>query len=784
MKPIMTSIGDTSSRPSIRYPALLSILHACVAALTCALTTMLLVPAVGLLPGVELDRSWPYALAYAVANHFPFGRDVVFTFGPLASLYTGFFLPDQRLAFTLLKSIFVVTLCLVIVAMSERRTRLGALAVPLLIANFPLTDAVFLVAPLTIVPLTIVSWRNERLHTACLVAYASVLGPLALVKGTLVVPLAASLGCALLEVSRRSRRVGLALPCFTVASILVTWVALGQLVHDLPYFLMREAYVAVGYTDAMSLVGDPHEIWAFLGGATLLLASQVVPRRAPISLISASVVVLFVGFKAGFVRHDGHAVIAASTLSFLGLLIWLHRGNVASGFGLVASLVAWLAISANYQSIEPGAIWSQLTNALDSTSREIVQQVHDPDAFRRNFDTSKIDLAKAAELPPTSGSVDLYPNSQAILLASNRLYDPRPVMQSYSAYSSQLAFLNADHLAGSHAPETIFFGLDPIDGHYPAMEDGPSWPALLGQYRFRAFSRAYAVLDRVEGAQASTMDPPRLIGFRSFGEAIAVPHDSPFVWARMQFHPSLLGRVVSVLFKLPLITIAVATADGQIKTFRLVSGMADAGFLLSPTVVSARDFVALRSTDTDALAGQRVTSIVVHQEGGADLWGKNFDLQFAALRVQPDPRVDDLIMGHLDIGPAIDGLPESGQCMIDSVDGMPAATSPIGVTGRSISVTGWGLASTARGGLDGGNLRIALTQADGPTAYARAERQERPDVDAYFRLSKPTRAGFTARVNLSDIAGEATLRVVQDGLVGPTVCGPTITVSRKTVRSQ
>ena len=658
------------------------------------------------------------------------------------------------------------------------------MALPILIANLLLVDAFFLVVPWLIVPLATVPQKSRLLYNGSLIALSCVLGPLLLIKGTLAIPVAFSISAAAFVVSRRSWIAAAALPCAALASIMLTWLTMDQRIQDLPYYFRRELYVASGYTDAMSLFGDQREIWIYLAGAAALLASQAVPtlRRAIAMPTLAAAAILFVAFKAGFVRHDLHASIAGGTLAMLGFLLFVYRGDVATGAGLLASIVAWLLIGAHYWPIDPASSWARMTGAIHDNLSAMRAAAINPDAFRRAFDDGKAKVAAAADLPPTAGTVDLYPNDQELLLASNRNYYPRPVMQSYSAYTPELAFLNADYLQGPHGPQTAFFDIAPIDEHYPAMDDGPTWPALLGQYKFRTLSQNYAVLDRIAGASAIAIDPPALSGSHSFREEIRVPEDMPFVWVRMQFHPTLSGRIASNLFKLPLLRIEVTTADGRTRSYRLVAGMASAGFLLSPVVASARDFIAMRSTATDVLADQRVTSVAVHQDGSHDLWGTRFDLQFSALRVLQDPTVDDVVLGHLEDGPQAGTLPSSGDCTMDSVgatsvDASAGRDAPIQITGHTVTVRGWGLRSAARGD-DGGDLRIAVTPADGRTRYAPAVRQARPDVDAFFHLAKPTRAGFTAQVNLEGIDGPATLDIVQDGPTGPATCGPSTGITR------
>ena len=675
----------------------------------------------------------------------------------------------------------MVAFCLAVIAISRRSIRWAALALPLLIANFYHVDSFFLVTPWLIVPLASSPWQNRLWHVASLVMLSVVLGPLLLVKGTLAVPIVVSIGAAALVVSQRSWIEAAILPCATLASLLVAWLANGQHLTDLLYYLWRESYVAGGYINAMSLFGNSNEIWIYLTGAAVLLIGQIFPRRGPVAPTIIGAVILFVAFKAGFVRHDGHAMIAASTLLLLGFLLFLYRGSIGAGAGLLGSLVAWLLIGAHHWPVDPISIWSRMTGAISNNLNAIRIAEGDPDAFRRRFEAAKAKIAAATALPPTNGVVDLYPNSQALLLASNRDYYPRPVMQSYSAYTPERTFLNANHLEGPHAPKTVFFAIEPIDGRYPTLDDGPSWPALLGQYQFRSFAQAYAVLDRVEGASASTIDPIIVSETPRFGDGVLVPQDTPFVWAKMQFNPTLLGRFASIVFKMPLLQMDVTTANGQTTTFRLVPGVANAGFLLSPAVTTAHDFVALRSTATDVLAGQRVSSIRLHEDDGLGLWGQTFTVQFAPLRIPADPAVDGVVLGQLEDGPPVSKLPVSGECTIDMVGGTRATDAPITLTGKTVAVTGWGLGSPASERRDGGNLKLALTLDNGQTVYAGAKRQARPDVDDHFHLTTPSHAGFTAQVNLTAVKAVATLRIVQDGPEGQSACGKTVNIIRPTV---
>ncbi len=57
-----------------------------VAAGALVIAWLLLMPFAPGMPTGGIDGSWPYGLNEAIARGYVFGRDVVFTFGPLASV--------------------------------------------------------------------------------------------------------------------------------------------------------------------------------------------------------------------------------------------------------------------------------------------------------------------------------------------------------------------------------------------------------------------------------------------------------------------------------------------------------------------------------------------------------------------------------------------------------------------------------------------------------------------------------------------------------------------------
>ena len=78
--PLLSGAASSSSRLWIKIPVICATVIA----------GLLLVPWMPSMPSFIGQESWPYATNEAVAQHLIFGRDFVFSIGPLGSAFTHF----------------------------------------------------------------------------------------------------------------------------------------------------------------------------------------------------------------------------------------------------------------------------------------------------------------------------------------------------------------------------------------------------------------------------------------------------------------------------------------------------------------------------------------------------------------------------------------------------------------------------------------------------------------------------------------------------------------------
>jgi hypothetical protein len=76
-----------------------------------AIAALMFIPFNPAMPGSRLDASWVMAMNQAVVVHLVFGRDVVFTFGPYASVFTTAYHPSTDMMMMFASVVIVVSYC-------------------------------------------------------------------------------------------------------------------------------------------------------------------------------------------------------------------------------------------------------------------------------------------------------------------------------------------------------------------------------------------------------------------------------------------------------------------------------------------------------------------------------------------------------------------------------------------------------------------------------------------------------------------------------------------------
>ncbi len=439
---------------------------------------------------------------------------------------------------------------------------------------------------------------------------------------------------------RRGRRVPRFLPLFALG-IAAGALLYGQRLADLPAYAAMQGEVVAGYAAAMALDGPDWDLVPFLALALALVAAAALAARRgarptgwrPLGLALA---LLFL-FKAGFIRHDLHSAIgldgAGAARHGAGLgppappgRARRHGGGLLRRAGLRARddgapERARRAAAPPWRGSTPRLVAAPARQAAAAWDA-----LRDPAGFRARLAAAKAAawarhrrapaplgarcparwtscprrqtaragggarLPRAAELP---GIFHLYGGAGA--------REPRLPRRAGRAALDAVRPRVAARLHGDRRPL-------PGAGRGAAV----AGPARLYRPDHR-IGALVALERRAAPAPVAARAGPRRRGAvrrRACRSAGGGP-----VWATVDVRPNLAGRLLSALFRPPLLTAGRALDDGAERRFRLVPALAAAGFLLSPLVDNASDYEAL-AAGRPAGAGRRVARFSRRGHGG------------------------------------------------------------------------------------------------------------------------------------------------------------------------
>ena len=596
-------------------------------------------------PMPEVTDSEKFAMNYAASQGMVVGKDVIYTYGPYSSIYSGQYFPDTDFRMVVcclyLAFSFWVPLALLLKNVDWRWTLTLFLALSGLIY---FRDVLLLAIPF-LVGLSIFKelatkdkqgWLQNKYAPLLIAILFAPFGLLPLTKGTILFTCAAvSAFCAV--VLFVSRHKALAIICLVAPTIsmLLFWIASGQSIKNLPiYFISMQGTIS-GYSNAMSVVGQPVEVIRYLISALLLLASIYFQRNLKYKalLIGLYLIFLFISFKGGFVRHDSHAVLAATSLLIATLLLpFVGIRSKLYIFTLIFSLATVAYVNGNYIRTTPESFSQNVIAAYRNALDGLHKRLSNHDFFEQQYKEALNAIHLKVPFPTLKGASDIYSHDQAYLLASSNTWSPRPAFQSYTAYTPRLDDLNRQHLEGMAAPNNIFISIEPIDQRLPSSEDGSSWPLLLSQYRPVKFIDHYLLLEKIRSIKSVNLQWGNPEIYR-LTERVLLPKSIDSlrdpVYAKLIIKPTLLGRIKNVLYKSNLIHLDLEMIDGTKKPFRLVPGMAENGIMISPLVETTQEFNALYSRNS-SLDKKRVKSFAVLQSSGLTSdWDNEYTVAFS-----------------------------------------------------------------------------------------------------------------------------------------------------------
>lgn len=550
--------------------------------------------------GLGLDASWNAGLTMAVHDGLRFGREIVFTYGPLGFLQSPFVYYEGLgvLAF-LFSATLYVCFCLGLVRALARVLPLAAAAALgfLVVAGLPLIEQPPLLAVLAAMAM-LERERSQPAVDAFLVAGAAYAAVETLVKLSTGPIVAAVFLIALIGLGASRARIG-AFLALLFAGVLVLWLLTGQSLGALPDFLAGTKQIVSGYSSGMVSETDvPHWQVVVASAAAALTTIVLViacwfgsfrDRRARLAGSAVMGLVAFTVFKEGVVRTDaGHLSLFFSTATVLWIAIpWSRRLWPALVVGAVA-------IAAAGAPVRPESVTARM-HVVDNVrfAWDQVLDLADPSRRREMIAAGRAGLKAAYRLDPQTRAalegrrIAIEPWEAGVAWAYDYDWDPLPVFQNYSAYTAGLDRRNAEAVEDPYGPERILrenpllvfaeFPTRDVDDRFTAWDPPEQARAVLCNFAPLHTTERWQVLGRV--ADRCGQARPAGVAEAGEGEPVRVPAPRPGEAIFVRIEGAGVGGVEKVAAALFHARVRRLSVNGE-RSYRLIPETAGDGLLL------------------------------------------------------------------------------------------------------------------------------------------------------------------------------------------------------------
>jgi len=559
-------------------------------------------------PGTGLDPSWMLAMNAAFLRGMIFGKEVIFTYGPLAFLSTRVI--DQQMAIVLVFYDLFIACSLAFFFLQILQKAASKIEIAVVTGVILTTKHALFSYPTATAFTLFLTWLFYFTHA----------------KKPFALAMAGFAGLILFFI-----KINYGFITITLFLLFIAWqfiwgkmhlgvalwnLALFFLVLGFGCFLLKVDFIGyltygfeiiAGYNDNMAI---PHAnnfkpllnvfvIGFGFVGLLIFHFKKLILEPQKIFCVLAVALCLFLLWKNSFTRYNGFYALGFTFCAPLVLAaFYRYNGIVPSSQAfvlLMTSLVLPISILVGGEMIWgrkeiigqlPLNYTKQIVDALGATPRH-----HE-------------DIQKLRKLPPRileklgNSTVEIMPSDISLAYLNDLNYTMRPIPQSYSAYTEKLDKKNADFFLSTAAPEFILFvatGLTAIDGKHGFWDESNTKKAILARYNLvddfemsldfwgtGVYEGAERVLVLEKRKEILSTEKLKKESFKlDWNKKIPIPSTDALVYMHAYIRYSIFGRLLGILHQAAGIQVLVKYSNGEEVIYRTSPSMLKTGLLVS-----------------------------------------------------------------------------------------------------------------------------------------------------------------------------------------------------------
>ena len=192
-----------------------------------------------------------------------------------------------------------------------------------------------------------------------------------------------------------------------------------------------------------------------------------------------------------------------------------------------------------------------------------------------------------------NSTIDSFPWNTYMLYENKLNYLPRPVMQSYTAYTKYLEDLNFDHYNSPAAPEYVLYSYQSNDSRYPLFDEPKVNLVLLNNYevveQFIHLGTPLLLLKKKEKAKPVELRFKREYAMYLGSEL--VPQKG--IYYEITLYNTASGKLDGLFTHTPETEMFIVNHNNVLQTYRTSPALLKSGIFGTAIINNNRDFVAL-----------------------------------------------------------------------------------------------------------------------------------------------------------------------------------------------
>ncbi|HMK18615.1 MAG TPA: hypothetical protein VK492_10450 [Chitinophagaceae bacterium] len=720
------------------------------------------------IPKTGLDPSWNISLHLANKYDLVFGKDFVFTYGPFGVLYSRLPISVNKYFYLLFDLYFLCTFIFVARKIFKAYFNFIIVLFAFLIVIVAMYDAAeqwffFFLLFFLFSFLKEPAGKIGYLVQAALISIFCFYYKLGLgISSLTIFTMAITYAVIRKKLPVRNYII------IVVSYLLILWLCAVAFNVDMKGYLKGAIHIIDGFNDSMfiPLAAGLYKFafasiailaiiafWILYRLITFVRKKEVLRNIDEIFLYLLFTMAVYVLFKSSFVRFDGHIFLFFKSMSIVIILIYLFtQGKIEKR---IASFACWAVVLISLWVVNsaPGS-YKPVNRIFNLSFIDFkIGEIKNYFTGLKNYDAevTKSDklLSQDNEFRKIIGnhSVDIIPAEVSKIYFNGFHYNPRPVIQSYTAYDGYLDNLNYEKYMSANAPDYVLFSMSSIDDRFAFFDETKTKLALINNYKVVGEVDEELILKKRDTSRSliKLKEEENLI--IKLGEDILVKRSSDIQVSSLFIEYNLTGKLRRLVYQPPVMKIFFTLENDEIKSFRVSKTILEGGVILNKFVDNKEEFQLLMQSDgklSTSVKKIRLESYPANTGFIRTVRMKNSYYRFA--NKPTSEQITDSIgitgimnkFRPLRIGDTTVLQPEELHYNIEDFSSH----------GQTIRVSGWAFSEKN----DNKNFLVKAILQSGNTVYELpSERKHRPDLPAFFARDDIEYSGISSLVSRAQL---------------------------------